>query len=289
MENDYGPEFEIDNGGDNLIIDNFDEVGDGAPELEMVDTSAITPVAQHEHSVEFDKIQKHLLQKIGASGVKTEPNLPDEEPVTFPANNIMIEGIDDQIEPSARIEHGGVDGAINFRFDNNKYINQNNIIKEDALENNDESVNYGQNANIDFGDIEIENLPTVNENDGVENDDEDGDDVILFIEYKYCTICHIEQPLRCKHCKRCDHCVATHDHHCPWIGNCVGERNRLWFFYFLLFQFFQLLVGLTICCQIVIWNKDDEKFLSAQNQILILFLFLVCIGFLLFVTPLLIF
>ena len=29
----------------------------------------------------------------------------------------------------------------------------------------------------------------------------DEEDVVLFIEYKYCTICHIEQPLRCKHCK----------------------------------------------------------------------------------------
>lgn len=69
----------------------------------------------------------------------------------------------------------------------------------------------------------------------VEDEDDDDDDVMLFIEYKYCTICHIEQPLRCKHCKTCDHCVATHDHHCPWIGNCVGERNRFHFFWFLQF------------------------------------------------------
>jgi len=31
--------------------------------------------------------------------------------------------------------------------------------------------------------------------------DDPEEDLILFIEYKYCTICHIEQPLRCKHCK----------------------------------------------------------------------------------------
>jgi len=31
-------------------------------------------------------------------------------------------------------------------------------------------------------DIEIENL----------DDEEDEDDVVLFVEYKYCTICHIE-------------------------------------------------------------------------------------------------
>lgn len=82
--------------------------------------------------------------------------------------------------------------------------------------------------------IEIDDgLPDDN---GGDDDDED-EDVMLFIEYKYCTICHIEQPLRCKHCKSCDHCVATHDHHCPWIGNCVGERNRFYFFWFLQMQF----------------------------------------------------
>ena len=64
---------------------------------------------------------------------------------------------------------------------------------------------------------------------------EDNEDVILFVEYKYCTVCHIEQPLRCKHCKSCDHCVATFDHHCPWLGNCVGERTRQSFFLFLVF------------------------------------------------------
>lgn len=68
---------------------------------------------------------------------------------------------------------------------------------------------------------------------------------MLFVESKYCTICHIEQPLRCKHCKFCDHCVATFDHHCPWIGNCVGERNRKVFYFFLLSQTVQITVAFT--------------------------------------------
>lgn len=63
--------------------------------------------------------------------------------------------------------------------------------------------------------------------------DED-DDIAIFVESKYCTICHLEMPLRTKHCKKSDYCVATYDHYCPWVGNCIGERNKARFFWYLL-------------------------------------------------------
>jgi hypothetical protein len=97
------------------------------------------------------------------------------------------------------------------------------VIQEEIEESLDKS-NLKRVIEIDFED------KTPGDTEEPESEDED---VVLFIEYKYCTICHIEQPLRCKHCKNCDHCVATHDHHCPWIGNCVGERNRFWFYWFI--------------------------------------------------------
>ena len=43
-------------------------------------------------------------------------------------------------------------------------------------------------------------------------------------------------PLRAHHCKVCDRCVATFDHHCFFINTCVGERNHC---RFLLYCFFQ--------------------------------------------------
>ena len=131
---------------------------------------------------------------------------------------------------------------------------------------------------LDNMDIEIENL-----------DDDEDDEIVLFVEYKYCTICHIEQPLRCKHCKHCDQCIATHDHHCPWIGNCVGERNRFTFFWFIQFQFIQIVIGLLICIEITLIKKQDNDQLTDGMQVLILFIFLVCIGFTLFVLPLVFF
>mmetsp|Transcript_45356 Transcript_45356/g.82852 ORF Transcript_45356/g.82852 Transcript_45356/m.82852 type:complete len:424 (-) Transcript_45356:19-1290(-) len=57
---------------------------------------------------------------------------------------------------------------------------------------------------------------------------------------RFCKVCQMWQPLRTKHCRDCGRCVRTHDHHCPWIGTCVGEGNRLFFFWFLVAQFYEL-------------------------------------------------
>ncbi|CAE8717227.1 unnamed protein product [Polarella glacialis] len=53
---------------------------------------------------------------------------------------------------------------------------------------------------------------------------------------RWCKRCKLYQPLRTKHCHDCGRCVRTHDHHCPWIGSCVGENNRVLFLWFLILQ-----------------------------------------------------
>ncbi|XP_062219865.1 protein S-acyltransferase 10-like [Phragmites australis] len=49
-----------------------------------------------------------------------------------------------------------------------------------------------------------------------------------------CTYCRIIQPPRTRHCHDCDKCVLQFDHHCIWLGTCIGKKNhcRFWWYIF---------------------------------------------------------
>ena len=51
---------------------------------------------------------------------------------------------------------------------------------------------------------------------------------------KWCVYCRLWRARRAKHCKYCHVCVDEFDHHCPWIGNCVGKRNYRYYCCFIL-------------------------------------------------------
>ncbi len=53
-----------------------------------------------------------------------------------------------------------------------------------------------------------------------------------FIGLKFCSECLIYKPPRTVHCWICNACITKMDHHCPFIGNCVGKGNYQMFFCF---------------------------------------------------------
>ena len=44
-----------------------------------------------------------------------------------------------------------------------------------------------------------------------------------------------------RHCHVCKCCILGLDHHCLWIGKCVGYKNKFWFYSFIFMLFFNFL------------------------------------------------
>ncbi|RKP13311.1 DHHC palmitoyltransferase-domain-containing protein [Piptocephalis cylindrospora] len=50
---------------------------------------------------------------------------------------------------------------------------------------------------------------------------------------RWCYTCKILKGDRVHHCSTCDECIQRMDHHCPWVGGCVGYRNHKLFILFI--------------------------------------------------------
>ena len=51
----------------------------------------------------------------------------------------------------------------------------------------------------------------------------------------FCAKCNRPRPPRAHHCTVCERCVLRYDHHCPWVGNCIGLFNVRYFLQYLLY------------------------------------------------------
>ena len=65
---------------------------------------------------------------------------------------------------------------------------------------------------------------------------------------RMCQRCLKAKPDRCHHCSQCNRCILKMDHHCPWVGNCIGFHN---YKYFLCLLFY-----CAVTCQLIIYSSN---------------------------------
>lgn len=47
--------------------------------------------------------------------------------------------------------------------------------------------------------------------------------------YQFCGKCDLVQPPRTYHCDKCSECILRKDHHCSWVGTCIGLFNTKYY------------------------------------------------------------
>ena len=79
---------------------------------------------------------------------------------------------------------------------------------------------------------------------------------------EYCPTCIVKKKFRSRHCLICQKCIDDFDHHCFWVGNCIGKNNYTLFFIFLIYILLNTLfnMGVNIYYLVTeIGNEGAEK------------------------------
>ena len=114
------------------------------------------------------------------------------------------------------------------------------------------------------------------------------DNLKKIIEEKYhlklsrCYNCYVVRPLNSHHCIVCHKCYIGHDHHCPWVNNCIGLFNKKIFILFLFYSIIEVIYSDLLFCYYSLY-KNISQF-KESPLLLVLDIFAIIFGLILVIA-----
>ena len=175
-----------------------------------------------------------------------------------------------------------INNSINTGYNNIDNTYENNELKYEHKDLYKYSKKYKKNLNNNKSGSIIKQIKDNNNNTSNQY-------IPRIFTKRPCNTCNIIRPPKTSHCVICDNCIMDLDHHCFYISNCIGIRNRKYFVFFLFYGFLLSLLCIITCSYhlIFIFFLNDE-YKKANKLLLKKYYFPISISFIIMLVGFLI-